>query len=106
MAKRKPRPAGRPATAVGRSAAPTSTSEPAAPADDLTDALVLPDSVRKLDATARAVWRGMVVARLEELRARAELDELAGRARELGVPWSAIGAAIGVTAEGARRRFS
>lgn len=69
-------------------------------------AVVLPASARRLDpeqlGTVRDLQRvGLQIATLE-----GQAEELAREARELGVSWSLIGFALGLTGEATRRRYS
>lgn len=66
---------------------------------------ILPTSAKRLEGEPLEVFaqmqrRGALLQKLE-----AELDDLAVAAREVGLSWSLIGAAVGLTAEGARRRY-
>jgi hypothetical protein len=66
---------------------------------------ILPTSARRLSGEPLEVFaemqrRGALLQQLE-----GELDALAVTAREVGLSWSLIGAAVGLTAEGARQRY-
>jgi hypothetical protein len=68
-------------------------------------AAVLPQSARRLGGEALEAYAdlfrvGVQIAQLED-----EAHELVGQARELGVSWALIGAAVGLTSEGARQRY-
>lgn len=72
---------------------------------EVPEGMVEPLAVRRMKPEQRTEWLRLVevgreVAELEE-RAREEV----AAARRLGVSWSVIGSALGITGEGARRRF-
>ncbi len=69
-------------------------------------AFVLPRSVGRLRGQAEEV----VAALQEQAMARDDverrIDHLVEHARELGVAWSVVGWSVGLTGEGARRRWT
>ena len=62
-----------------------------------------PDPADELDAGALALLRAAV---LERSDAERHLIEAVRKAREAGMPWSAIGSFVGTTGEAARQRYS
>lgn len=69
-------------------------------------AAILPFAARRLKGEALDVFTalqhgGLIISEIEH-----DLHHMAHEGRELGLSWSLIGAAVGLTAEGARRRYS
>lgn len=68
-------------------------------------AAFLPFAARRLKGEALDVFTtmqrgGIIISEIEH-----DLHHMAHEARELGLSWSLIGAAVGLTGEGARRRY-
>lgn len=68
-------------------------------------AVMVPRSVQRLGAEQTEVVHAMQRRALEAARIRNELEALALEARELGVPWTAIGWSVGTTPQAARKRW-
>jgi hypothetical protein len=66
--------------------------------------MVRPRSV--LSDHGRALMVEVVAAARDKERAETALYGAVGRAREAGVPWAVIGAAVGVSRQAAQERFS
>ena len=62
-----------------------------------------PNPADELDAGAVALLRAAVAERSEAER---HLIEAVRKARESGMPWSAIGSFVGTTGEAARQRYA
>lgn len=62
-----------------------------------------PNPADELDAGAVALLRAAVAERSEAER---HLIEAVRKAREAGMPWSAIGSFVGTTGEAARQRYA
>lgn len=68
-------------------------------------AALVPWAARRLSGEALEVFTVMQRSGLLIQQIELDLEEMAGEAREAGLSWSLIGAAVGLTAEGARRRY-
>lgn len=70
-------------------------------------ALFMPTSMqRKLDQEQLLMVAEMQRAVMEIQKLQEEIDELAQEARESGMSWAHVGWSVGLTAEGARKKWS
>lgn len=73
--------------------------------DDLGRATIVPRSLRKLSPDVRAEVRGLIESAVQVERAQADVAERVAELRDQGVPWSAIGWAVGTSGDAARKRW-
>jgi hypothetical protein len=68
-------------------------------------AAILPKSAGRLGGDALEVYADLMGVGLQVAELEDRLGQLVDQARELGVSWSLIGSATGLTGEGARQRY-
>lgn len=69
-------------------------------------AAIVPRSIRRLGGESLEIFADLQHAALLIQQTERDIVELVPAARAFGVSWSAIGAALGITGEGARTRFA
>ena len=74
--------------------------------DDLGRASVVPRSLRKLDPEIRQEVRGLMDAAMRVQDAQDDVGARVAELRDQGVPWSAIGWAVGTSGDAARKRWA
>src|SRR5688572_10746506 len=95
----KSRRARRPATATAAKSTPSASGVTSQP-------WPVPLAYADLDEQGRALLGALTSTTVDLRSAEAKRDAAVKRAREAGVSWAAIGLALGMTGEGARRRWS
>lgn len=83
----------------------TAPTDPAPLATDPLPFPALPRSVSELDPAHRERFRELIEASADLERQRAVQARLVGALRDVGLPWSAIGWAVGTSGEAARQRW-
>lgn len=68
-------------------------------------AFMLPKSARRLSGDALEVYADLMAIGVQVSQLEDQMTELAGDLRQLGVSWSLIGSAVGLTGSGAQKRY-